>query len=101
MKSIPLRTVGDFVYADAIRLVVRQPLDKQAGVGIEEMRRGIRILDKLDAAGEVLALEDADYDHLVAKLRVMSWGMVDRDLLAFIDTVLEAPEHTTNGTVIA
>lgn len=97
MRYVPLRTVevpdGEaFVYADAIRMVIRQPLDKQAGVTIDEMRKGIRLLDKLDAAtDDTLALEDADWEHLKAKLEVMTWGIVDRDLLEFIDAVLNAP----------
>ena len=94
-------TDGDpFVYADAIRMVIRQPLDKQAGVSIEEMRKGIRILDALDAAtGDTLDLEDADYDHLKAKVEAMHWGVVDRDLLGFIDAVLTASEAGRNGLI--
>lgn len=106
MRRIPLRTVeasdGSAVidYADAIRQVIRQPLDQQRGVGIEEMRRGIRILDALDAPyGNDLNLEDADWDHLAAKVRAMQWGMVDRHLLEFIDAVLDAPDVTANGQV--
>jgi hypothetical protein len=105
VRRIPLRTVDvpgeqPFSYADALRLVIRQPLDTQKGVSIEEMRLGIRILDRIDAAGDVLELEDADYEHLVLKLKAMAWGMVERRLLEFIDTVLEAPEASTNGQVV-
>jgi hypothetical protein len=107
VKHIPLRTVqpsdaaaAPLVYADAIRMVIRQPLDPSKGVSIEEMRKGIRILDKLDAAGNTLDLEDADYEHLKAKLEGMAWGMVDRDLLDFIDTVLNAAEGASaNGLI--
>lgn len=105
MKYIPLRTVeasenGTAVdYGDAIRTVIRQPLDQQRGVSIEEMRRGIRILDKLDGSTGTLELEDADYDHLKQKVEAMSWGMVDRNILDFIDTVLDASETRVNGLV--
>jgi hypothetical protein len=105
MRYIPLRTVRienapDFEYAEAIRTVIRQPLDANRGVNIDEMRRGIRILDKLDAATDILELEDADYDHLKAKVEAMQWGMVDRNLLQFIDTVLGATEaSSSNGLV--
>lgn len=103
MRHIPLRTIptdGEpFAYADAIRMVIRQPLDPKAGVGIEEMRKGIRILDRLDASTDALDLEDADYDHLRAKVEAMSWGMVDRNLMAFIDTVLGASEAGRNGLI--
>jgi hypothetical protein len=105
MRHIPLRTIqatpesAPLVYADAIRQVIRQPLDPQRGVSIEEMRRGIRILDKLDAAGATLDLEDADWEHLKQKVEGMSWGMVDRHLLEFIDIVLGAADAHSNGLV--
>lgn len=108
MKTIQLRTVqatdssAALVYADAIRTVIRQPLDTNRGVSIDEMRKGIRILDKLDEAEKTnsgqLSLEDADYEHLKQKIEAMSWGMVDRHLLEFIDTVLSA-EVPANGLV--
>lgn len=105
MKYIPLRTVPienapSFEYAEAIRTVIRQPLDQQRGVNIDEMRRGIRILDKLDESTDMLKLEDADYDHLKQKVEAMSWGMVDRNLMDFIDAVLNASETNKNGQVI-
>ena len=100
MKNIPLKTVevedgSKLMYDEIIRSVVRQPLDPQKGVGIDEMRKGIRILDKLDASTEVLELEDADYNHLKEKVEGMTWGMVDRNLMGFIDTVLNANGQVT------
>lgn len=107
MKHIPLRTIQgpdgtvSLAYNEVIRTVIRQPLDSQKGVSIDEMRKGIRIFDKLDESKDTLELEDADYDHLKAKVEGMQWGIVDRDLLDFIDTVLNASEHSsTNGRVV-
>jgi hypothetical protein len=108
MKTIQLKTVqateggAALVYADAIRTVIRQPLDTNRGVYIDEMRKGIRILDKLDEAEASnrgkLELEDADYEHLKLKIEAMAWGMVDRHLLEFIDMVLAA-SASPNGIV--
>lgn len=106
MKQIPLLVVvqtdnaSELNYAEAIRTVIRQPLDQQRGVSIEEMRKGIRILDKLDASTSYLELEDADWEHLKAKIEAMQWGMVDRHLLEFIDAVLNAPLVSSNGVVV-
>jgi hypothetical protein len=97
---VQIENAPDFEYAEAIRTVIRQPLDSQRGVSIDEMRRGIRILDKLDASTDILELEDADYDHLKAKVEVMQWGMVERNLLDFIDTVLNAKEAGSNGLIV-
>jgi hypothetical protein len=106
MKQIPLRVIeasegaAGIDYSDAIRTVIRQPLDPQRGVHIDELRRGIRILDKLDASTDTLELEDADYDHLRQKIEAMAWGMVDRNLLDFIDAIFSAAERSNvNGLV--
>jgi len=104
MKYIPLRNVevtdgAPLSYDEVIRTVIRQPLNKDKGVDIEEMRKGIRIFDKLDASTDVLELEDADYAHLKAKVEAMQWGLVDRNLLDFIDAVLNATDTSKNGKV--
>lgn len=112
MKRIPLRSLPDtrfppeapeyelgaLRWAVLIEQVIRQPLDPQRGVDLEEMRRGIHILDALEGATDrVLELSEADWEHLCEKVRGMAWGLVDRRLLVFIDEVLGAtedePEH--------
>lgn len=107
MKQIALLTViatdtsAQLDYADAIRTVIRHPLDQQRGVNIDEMRRGIRILDKLDASEGILELEDADWEHLKLKVEAMAWGMVDRHILEFIDAILTpSPNPVVNGKVM-
>lgn len=87
MKQIPLKTLDDIDYRELIVQVVRVPLDRQQGATIDEMRRGIRVLDALDRADGTLELEDADWEHLRDKVRHFPWGMVDRRLLEFCDDV--------------
>ena len=96
MKSLVLRSLPDtrpegatIDYRDVVQQVIRAPLKPEAGVGIEEMRQSIRVLDALDKANGTLELEDADWNHLVAKTRAMQWAFVDRRILTFIDDVLE------------
>lgn len=103
MKRIPLRVLPDPAApdveqaavrsADIIGQIVRTPQDRQKGVDIDEMRRGIRILDALDLAAGVLELEDADYQHLKEKTLAMQWGMVDRRLMRCINDILEATDE--------
>lgn len=107
MKRIQLRVLADdrfppgtsefasnvLSWAEAIRQVIRRPLDPQVGADIEEIRRGIRVLDALDRAGPVLELEDADWDHLRAKTDAMQWGFIDRRIAIFIDDVDNATEE--------
>lgn len=97
MRHIPLRSLDDprgelatVSTAEVIRNVVRAPLDRQRGADIEEIRRGIRILDAVDAANGSVELEDADWDHLCEKARVTTWGLVDKRLLVVIEDIFGA-----------
>lgn len=100
MKRVPLRNLpdsanpGDVIeYATVIRQVIRRPLNAQAGADIEELRRGIRVLDALDKCdSDALVLEDNDWQHLADKTKAMPWGVVDKRVLQFVDDVLEAKE---------
>lgn len=100
MKRIALRSLPDphlpkdhpshtIHYRDVVEQVIRAPLNPQGGVGIDEMRQSIRVLDALDKADGTLQLEDADWNHLVAKTKAMQWAFADRRILTFIDDVLE------------
>src|SRR5262245_4350893 len=89
----PQSQVETIDYREVIEQVLRMPLDRQSGATIEEMRRGIRVLDALEAAeNNVLALEDADWEHLKLKVEHMPWGFVDRRLVHFRDDVCEATD---------
>jgi hypothetical protein len=77
-------------YRQLVMAALRSPLDRQAGATIDEMRKSIRVMDALDAAsGDVLALEDADWETLKEKVNKMPWAMVDRRILTFCDAVLK------------
>jgi|SRR5215467_14187249 len=115
MKRILMRTVPDptippndpafaantIVYADVIRQVIKRPLDPQKGADVDEMRKGIRVLDAVDKADQVLELEDADYDHLKEKTLAMPWAMVDKRILDFINAVVDAQEKLTLNDELA
>ena len=89
-------------YRRLIEDVVRAPLNRQTGVNMDEMRRGIRVLDALDRASlenahragehDVLELEDADWEHLRQKVEHFPWGLVDRRILYFHDDITNATD---------
>ena len=94
MKSIPLRDLpGDqpgvepLRYTQVLIEVIRCPLDPRAGITIEEMRQSLRVLDAIEKSNGTLELEDADYEHLKAKLLAMPWGVVDRRIMTLVDDV--------------
>jgi|307.fasta_scaffold00843_12 hypothetical protein len=110
MKRIQLRNIPDprfppgtpefsqnlMAWDEAIRQVIRRPLDTQKGAEIEEIRKGIRVLDALDKAKDgVIELEDADWEHLKAKTQAMQWAFVDKRILQFIDDIMDASETVT------
>jgi len=110
MKRIQLRNIPDprfppgtpefsqnlMAWDEAIRQVIRRPLDTQKGAEIEEIRKGIRVLDALDKAEDgVITLEDADWEHLKSKTQAMQWAFVDKRILQFIDDVMDASENVT------
>jgi hypothetical protein len=80
-------------YRSTIEQVIRVPLNRQTGATIDEMRKGIRVLDALDRAqNNLLELEDADWQHLKEKVEAMPWAMVDRRFIVFHDDVLNATD---------
>lgn len=98
--ALPNDTSNTLDYREMIRQVIRRPFDAQRGADFEEIRKGIRIFDKLDALGDtdVLVLEDADWEHLRDKAKVMPWGVVDRRVFNFVQSILEPAEVSQNGT---
>jgi len=109
MKRILLRTVPDnrwapgteeyranvLMWDDAIRQIIRRPNDQQRGADLDEIRRGVRVLDALDKAnttGNVLELEDADWEHLKQKTLSMQWAFVDKRIIDLVDAITEATD---------
>ena len=87
-------------YRLTIEQCVRLPLDRQQGATIDEMRKGIRILDALDRAiGDApLELEDADWTFLKQKLEKYPWAGTDRRFVRFYDDIMEATDAVRDPT---
>jgi hypothetical protein len=92
-------------YRVLIDQAVKLPLDRQNGATIDEMRKGIRILDALDGCPktfglqpEILTLEDADWEFLKSKVERMPWALVDRRFVQFYDDVVGATDAVRDGT---
>lgn len=95
----PLDEAGRVDYRSVIEQAIRVPLNRETGATIDEMRKGVRVLDALDAAkDDVLALEDADWEHLKQKVEHMPWVMVDRRFVTFHDDIVQATEAPRDPT---
>ncbi|MCK7611955.1 hypothetical protein [Roseibium sediminicola] len=76
-------------YAAIIRDLVKAP--QQGGIDLDAMRRHMRILDALDTANSLLALEDADHALLAKLVKGHKWAMADRNILTFCEDIAAAP----------
>jgi hypothetical protein len=63
------------------------------GIGVEDQRKRLRILDALDKSEEVLELEDADAAELKSLVSAMKWVIVNKHVVKFCDDVanMKAP----------
>jgi hypothetical protein len=88
-------------YRSVIEQAIRVPLDRQQGATIDEMRKGIRVLDALDKSrDQVLELEDADWDFLKQKVEKMPWAMVDRRFVQFHDDITQATDSPRTDAAV-
>lgn len=93
MKRITLKRLEPepvIDYVEVLGMVIRRPLNPQSGADISEMRQSLRVLDALEAADGTLELEDADYEHLRAKVNAMPWNVIDRRIVQLVDEVSNA-----------
>lgn len=82
-----------------VEQAIRIPLDRQNGATIDEMRKGIRVLDALDATrDDVLELEDADWEFLKSKVERYPWAGTDRRFLQFYDDITGATDAVRDPT---
>ena len=74
---------GVLNYAELAKLCVNQP--KQGGYTVTDMQQRLRILDKLDKKGDVIEIEDADFEVLKPLVKNMKWAIIHKDLVDFVN----------------
>lgn len=84
LKSFP---VGEqqIKYSDLLKQCLN--FGGKDGLNAEEMRKRIKVLDKLETATDTLELEDAEAQTLKETVAVMPWSIVDKGLLEMLDAV--------------
>jgi hypothetical protein len=87
LQEVSLPTID---YAVVIKEIIRRPLNPQQGADILELRLGIKVLDALDRADEVLELEETEWQHLKDKTLNMQWNVIDERIVKFVDDILGA-----------
>lgn len=81
---------------DLLKAICEQAPD---GITISEIRRAIKVMDKIDASESEVSLEDADHQYLLAKFDGMKFIKADRSVLDLYDRLKDAKEpEAGNGT---
>lgn len=88
MRTVQLQKRSKFSDKDILRGVVSNHAEK--GLTIGQMRLFLKILDKLDAGGETLALEDAEYSLLIKQFDSFHFAVVHPDIVGLRDALEEA-----------
>jgi hypothetical protein len=84
MKTVKLYEGETFKSKQVFFEVLSLPVQ---GANIQEMRKRIKILDKIDAADGVLELEDAEYEVLKAAITSNTFRLVHKDIVTIADTL--------------
>jgi len=94
MKQIELKQLqGDGGLVIDYRSVLTDVIKHHPqGITLDEMGKALRVLNTLKTAGDVLKLEDADWETLVGYLRAYPFGIVDEKLLELKADVENAEE---------
>lgn len=100
MKKITLRKPLDNNNPSSILKMVMGNSPSRP-IGIEEMRRRVRVIDVLDQMGEgsVFYLEDSDHQTLLEGVTSFPWTQANRTLLNIIDDIQNA-ENVSFLTVV-
>lgn len=99
MKLIPLRQTSlGLKTLDIIQAVMQQPSPGQ-GIDVATLRARCRVLDAVEvqASGDKLHLEDADYDTLKNAVLRFQFGLASKDLLGIVDDIVEATNPPPQG----
>ena len=92
MKEIKLKILGkgtkeQLDYKTLIKTIAQTPGNAQAGLSLDEVRKGVRILEALEKATDILKLEDEDYKLLCEKLETFKFGLAHKNIIEFADDI--------------
>lgn len=94
MKTIAITKRSKLDDKDTLRAVVSNHADK--GLTVGQMRVFLKILDKIEAASDSLALEDAEYAALVRQFDATPFRIIHPDIVALRDAIGAATDATAS-----
>lgn len=91
-------TTVNFGHRATLEQILQTAEDPRQGISVAEMRKAIKILDKIeDQPNDVsfaLILEDADYDYVLRRVRNFSFPFANKAILEFVSAVDDAVDPT-------
>lgn len=91
MRKVVIKDIEGIDMKSVLKTLVSLP-PKGGSMNLEDVRRGVKLLDMLDAAKDVVLLEDADWRFLRAKVEGAPYSVADKRILEIADAVIGAPE---------
>lgn len=93
LKKVPMIVFGEekeFSYKEMLQVIMESPTDPTKGLGIDEVRKSIRVLDVLEKSSDVLQLEDADFSHLISKVKATKFSTANKVFIDFVEDLEKA-----------
>jgi hypothetical protein len=92
MKYLRMKSneVGASSTAEILKVCINDP--PQGGFTSQDIRTLQRVLDSIEAGGDVLAMEDTDAKAVQKRVAEMKWKIIHPDILAFVDAVANLPD---------
>lgn len=87
-KTVPMTVFGEkqeLEYKPLIQVIVEQPVNPQTGATIDEVRRSVRVLDKLEASNGKMELEDSDFEYLYNRIKNAHFTSNNKAFVDFVD----------------
>jgi hypothetical protein len=72
-------------YADLFIALLNKPVQKM--VSLKEMRRDIKLIDKLEDSTDTIELSDEDFTYLKGIVETSEWAVKHVDILDFADYI--------------
>lgn len=72
-------------YSDLFAIVLNKPLQKL--VSLADMRRDLKLIDKLEVSGETIELTDDEFKYLHKSVETSEWAIKHIDILTFADYI--------------
>lgn len=92
MRKIVLKNEDGFDYKTILRGLLSVPSRKEDGLSLEEVRRSVKLLDKLDSAEHSILLEESDWSFVKGKVSGARYTLADKRIVEFADAILCAQE---------